>query len=259
LRGVTGVSWPVPVLVVFAAFAAGPRPDAGGSPVRIVTELLPPFNYEKDGRIVGASTDVVRAVMEKAGLRCSIELFPWRRALDTALHEKNVFIYTVARTREREGKLVWVGRICLRKLALYCLADREDLLRRSLAELHDATIAVVQGDASEQRLRAMGFGDRNLHVLRDATAPLASEHVLEGRSDFFVSNPYRQEYTVRGTPLGNRFRLHSVIWEGDGYYLAANPRSDGALVARVQQAFAALESSGEVKAILARTLPDLGS
>jgi polar amino acid transport system substrate-binding protein len=254
-----GVSWPVPVLLALSALAAGPPPHAEDAPVRIVTELLPPFSYEKDGRIVGASTDVVRAVMEKAGLRYSIALFPWRRALDTALHEKNVFIYTVARTREREKKLVWVGRICLRKLALYCLAAREDLLRRPLSELHDATIAVVQGDASEQRLRALGFGDRNLHVLRDAAAPLASAHVLEGRSDFFVSNPYREEFTVRGTPLEGRFRQHSVIWEGDGYYLAANPRSDAALVARVRKAFVALESSGAVKTILARTLPDLGN
>jgi polar amino acid transport system substrate-binding protein len=258
LKGLVGVSWLVPVLLAVAAVGGGPRLAAGDEPVRIVTELLPPFSYEQDGRIVGASTDVVRAVMEKAGLHCSIELVPWRRALDTALHEKDVFIYTVARTEEREGKLVWVGRICLRKLALYCLADRADLLGRPLSELHDATIAVVQGDASEQRLRALGFGDRNLHVLRDATAPLASEHVLEGRSDFFVSNPYRQEFAIRGTPLEGRFRQHSIIWEGDGYYLAANPRSDAALLGRVRQAFAVLESSGEVKRILARTLPDLG-
>jgi polar amino acid transport system substrate-binding protein len=253
-----GTSWPIPLLLALATLGAGPRLEAGDEPVRIVSEVLPPFSYEKDGRIVGASTDIVRAVMDKAGLRYSIELFPWRRALDTALHEKDVFIYTVARTEEREGKLVWVGRICLRKLALYCLAEREDLLRRPLAELHDATIAVVQGDASEQRLRALGFSDRNLHVLRDAAAPLASEHVLEGRSDFFVSNPYRQEYAVRGTPLEGRFRQHSVIWEGDGYYLAANPRSDAALITRVRDAFAVLESSGEVKKILARSLPDLG-
>jgi polar amino acid transport system substrate-binding protein len=253
-----GVSRCALLLLALVALGPGPRLDAGDERVRIVTEVLPPFSYEQGGRIVGASTDVVRAVMEKAGLRYSIEVVPWRRALDAALHEKGTFIYTVARTEEREGRLVWVGRICQRKLALYCLADRADLLARPLRELHDATIAVVQGDASEQRLRALGFSDRNLHVLRDAAAPLASRHVLEGRSDFFVSNPYREEYAVRGTPMEGRFRQHSVIWEGDGYYLAANPRSDAALVRRVRDAFLALESSGAVKRILGRTLPDLG-
>jgi polar amino acid transport system substrate-binding protein len=248
----------VPLLLGLVALGVRPPVDVRREPVRIVTEVLPPFSYEKDGRVVGASTDVVRAVMEEAGLRYSIEVVPWRRALDTALHEKDTFIYTVARTAEREGKLVWVGRICLRKLALYCLASRDDLLRRPLAELHDSTIAVIQGDASEQRLRALGFSDRNLHVLRDAAAPLAAEHVLEGRSDFFVSNPSREEFAVRGTPFEGRFRQHSVIWEGDGYYLAANPRSDAALVARVRTAFRSLESSGALQRILARTLPDAG-
>lgn len=248
----------VPLLLALATLGAGPRPGAGKGPVRIVTEVLPPFSYEKEGRVEGASTDVVRAVMEKAGVRYSMEVVPWRRALDAALHEKDTFIYTVARTEEREGKLVWVGRICMRKLALYCLAERDDLLRLPLAELKDRTIAVVQGDASEERLRALGFGDRNLHVLRDSAAPLSALHVIEGRSDFFVSNPYRQEYAVRGTPLEGRFRQHSVIWEGDGYYLAANPRSDAALLARVRSAFVGLESSGTLKSILARTLPGLG-
>jgi polar amino acid transport system substrate-binding protein len=246
-----------PLVVALVPLLHGPLAQAREAPVRLVTEALPPFSYEEGGVVKGASTDIVRAVMDAAGLRYSIEVLPWRRALDAALNEKDTFIYSVARTSGREGQLVWVGKICDRVLAVYCLKERKDLLAHPLAELRGATFAVVQGDASEEVLRSLGFGDGNLHFVRDAAAPLASSHVLAGRSDFFVSNPYRFQYQMKGSELRGRFRLHSTIPGGEGYYLAANRSSDPALVARVHEAFATLAARGVLRRILAASLPPL--
>jgi ABC-type amino acid transport substrate-binding protein len=154
--------------------------------------------------------------------------------------------------------LLWLGKICDRKLALYCLKERTDLVGHSLAELPDATVAVIQGDAAEDLLLKLGVPERNLHRLRDSGSPNTTRHVLEGRSDFFVSNPYAFEYGAAGTAHEGRFSRHSVLWEGDGYYLAANPRSDPAIVARVRDAFAALRASGALKALFDRALPTRG-
>jgi polar amino acid transport system substrate-binding protein len=241
-------------LVVAATISAGARAAGQESVVRIVSERFPPFSYEEAGVVKGASTDVVRAVMEKAGLRHSIEILPWTRAFDAARHERNTFIYSVARTKEREGQLIWVGKICERRLALYCLKERTDLLGHPLAELKASTFAVIQGDASAALILKLGVSERNLHLLRDAEADLAANHVLEGRSDFFVSNPERLQYATKGTPLEGRFRQHSVLWEGDGYYLAANPASDPALVGRVREAFGSLAAQGALKGIFARAM-----
>jgi polar amino acid transport system substrate-binding protein len=222
--------------------------------IHVVTEHLPPYSYEQDGRIAGAATAVVRAAFERARLGCAIELVPWKRALDTATHDRNTFIYSVARTEGREDQLLWVGKICNRKLALYCLKERTDLLGHSLAELPTATVAVIQGDASEDLLRKRGLDDRRLHLFRDAQSLTAAVHVLEGRSDFFVSNPYRFEYGSRGTELEGRFRLHSMLWEGDGYYLAANRSSDPELVGRVRAAFSAMAADGTLKRVFEAAL-----
>jgi polar amino acid transport system substrate-binding protein len=236
-----------------AALAAAAALRAAEAPaVRVVTEDFPPYSFEQAGVVRGAATSVVRAVFERAGLPCTIEVMPWKRALDTALHERNTFIYVVARIESREKELAWVGKICDRKLALYCLKERDDLLGRSPAELPAATFAVVQGDASVELLRKLGVPERSLHLLRDARTRGAPRHVLEGRSDFFVSNPLRFEHGARGTELEGRFREHSVLWEGDGYYLAANPASDPALLARVHDAFAALQVNGSIKALFER-------
>jgi polar amino acid transport system substrate-binding protein len=223
-------------------------------PVRVVTENLPPYSFEEGHVVKGASTAVVESVLERAGLRYTVELVPWRRALDTALHERNTFIYSVARTEARERQLVWVGRICERRLALYCLKQRADLLKLSRTELQGATFAVIQGDASVDLLRKLGVPERNLHRMRDSPGANTTRHVLEGRSDFFVSNPLSFEHRSAGTDLEGRFRQHSVLWEGDGYYLAANLATDPALVERVRDAFAALQAQGALKAVFERAL-----
>ncbi len=244
-------------LVSAAASLSASRAAALEAPVRLVTESLPPFSYEEAGVVKGAATDVVRAVMDKAGLRYSLELLPWRRALDTALKERDVFIYSVARTPEREAELAWIGKISDRLLAVYCLKERADLLGHPLSELPDASFAVVQGDATVEVLRSLGFGDRNLHFLRDASSSLASQHVVAGRSDFVVSNPYRFQYGVKGTSLEGRFKRHSLIPQSGGYYLAAGRATDPALIARVQKAFLALTESGTLQRILEASLPPL--
>lgn len=237
---------PVPLAVPAAA-------DEPAS-VRVVTELLPPYNFQDNGVVKGASTAVVRAVLERAGLRYTLEVQPWARALDTALHERNTFIYSIARTEQREKQLVWLGKICDRRLALFCSKERRDLLGRGLKQLPDATFAVIQGDASIDLLKKLGIAAARLHVMRDARAPTAAAHVLEGRSDFFVSNPLRLEAGVRGTELEGRFQQHSVLLEGDGYYLAANATSDAGVLGRVKDAFAALNASGTVKTLFDRAL-----
>lgn len=217
--------------------------------VRVVTEQFPPYNFEEQGAVKGAATEVVRSVLERAGLRHTVEVMPWRRALDSALHERNTLIYSVARTEGRERQLAWLGRICDRRLLLYCLKERDDLLGHPLESLPNATFAVIQGDASEELLRRRGVPERNLRLFRDAGPPNAALHVFAGRSDFFVSNPLRLEYGSRGNELEGRFSEHSVLWEGDGYYLAANPASDPSLLEGVRDAFRTLDASGRLKAV----------
>jgi polar amino acid transport system substrate-binding protein len=241
--------------VIFGGAAACGPLFADGIRVRVVTESLPPYSFEERGVVTGASTAVVRAVLEQAGLPYTIEVLPWMRAFDTVLHEPNTLIYSVARTEGRERQLIWVGKICDRRLALYCLKGRNDLLGRPIGELGSATVAVIQGDASGDLLRKLGVREQNLHVLRDAPATLAATHVLEGRSDFFVSNPERVAYGMRGTLLEGRFQQHSLLWEGDGYYLAAHPASDRALIGRVRDAFAALAARNAIKELFAQALP----
>lgn len=52
--------------------------------MRFVTEPLPPYSYETDGRAAGPMVDVLQAACARLDWRCSVEILPWRRALRMA-------------------------------------------------------------------------------------------------------------------------------------------------------------------------------
>ena len=57
--------------------------------ITLTTENYPPFNMQDDatGRIVGISTDLVRAIMSRAGHGYELAFLPWQRAFNDALRK----------------------------------------------------------------------------------------------------------------------------------------------------------------------------
>jgi len=104
-------------------------------PLRVVTEDYPPYSYLEAGRVTGYSTAVVRAVLAEAGLEAEIQLIPWARAYDLALHDEQVLIYSIARTPAREHKFRWIGQVAPSEWFLYSLRGHE-LGLRSLGEAY---------------------------------------------------------------------------------------------------------------------------
>ena len=73
-----------------------------GETLTIVTEDYPPYNYMENGRITGFSTEIVEAIVRKAGLQGIPKMYPWARAYMMVQNDKDVLIYTITRNQERE-------------------------------------------------------------------------------------------------------------------------------------------------------------
>lgn len=145
------------LLCLMAAAAASALPiKACATPLRIVTEELPPYNMLRDGTVTGMSTEVVQAVLKEVGMEAEIEIMPWARAYQLALHESNVLIYSIARTPAREPLFYWVGTIAPTRWYMYSLADRPVKLE-ALSDARGHQIATVNQDVGEQYLISQGF------------------------------------------------------------------------------------------------------
>lgn len=124
------------------------------------TELMfytvdtPPFQILHKGLPTsGLSHDILEITKHEQDLSIKYDsTVPWLRAFKIVEETPNHFIYTVAKTEERESKLQWVETIYSVHSYLYSLANRDDIVIKSLMDYNNYSIAVPWGDASIQLL-----------------------------------------------------------------------------------------------------------
>lgn len=90
-------------------------------PIRVVTEDLAPLNYLEGDQLKGSAVTKVKKVLNDLEYEADIiQVLPWNRAYDMALHEKNVLIFSMARFEKRENLFRWIGVIEDFDMWVYC-------------------------------------------------------------------------------------------------------------------------------------------
>lgn len=221
---------------------------ASGQSIRVVTEEYPPYNYAKDGDVQGVSTAVVRAVLAEAGIEAPIQLMPWARAYDLALHSENVLIYSITRTPAREDLFKWIGQVAPSAWFLYALRGRETPLK-TLEDAKAYRIATVYQDVGEQFLLERGF-DPKLNLQSSNRYAHNYEKLKLGRVDLWIANGVVAAYLVReagddpAQQLKAALQLHEL--GGEGLYMAFSHTTSDAVVERFRRAFEALRRDGRL-------------
>ena len=131
----------------------------------ILTENLPPLNYLKNGVLVGPSVEIVREIQQRVGSDEMIEVFPWARAYQLVLAEKNIVLFGMTHTKERNLLFKWVGPLATKRDIL--LAKKGGGIE--LQSLEDAKIVprigTLRDDTRERLLKEKGF--TNLYSVSD--------------------------------------------------------------------------------------------
>jgi len=126
--------------------------------ITIVTENAPPYNYEENGKAMGVSTEILQAIFSELKITIPpIKFFPWARAYDMALKEKNVLIYSITRIPEREERFKWVGTIAPVAVYLYKYKERTDIQLKTLDNAKRYVVGAARQDAKLQYLVGKGF------------------------------------------------------------------------------------------------------
>ncbi len=125
--------------------------------ITIVTEEWAPFNYQENGKVVGFSTELLKEILARLKINAPIKLYPWARSYHLALNNKNTLLYTVARTDERQNLFKWIGPIAPRKMYLFKMKNRNDIVIKSLTDAQSLVVGSVRDDAFTQFLLNNGF------------------------------------------------------------------------------------------------------
>ncbi|ATH80225.1 ABC transporter substrate-binding protein [Ectopseudomonas hydrolytica] len=225
---------------------------ARAEPLVLLTENLPPFNmsisgtnYARDDGVTGISSDILRAVCERAEMECQqILRFPWQRVYQQTLDDVGYGLFSTARTAEREGLFKWVGPIARNEWVLFAKGDSPI----QLASIEDARryrIGGYKGDAKTQFLL-----DRGLEV---QTALRDTENVRKlerGQIDLWVTSNQAGRFVARQEGMEN-LRVVQHLHTAE-LYLALNLQTPDEVVQKLQAALDALRAEGALKNIEAR-------
>jgi len=221
----------------------------------LFTEEFPPFNYSEKGKIIGVSTEIVEAVMKKAGVEYAIQSLPWARTYKMSQAKPNSFIYSISRRAKREGLFQWVGIITPATQSIFALSNRADVKISSLDDLNKYEVGTTVEDSREAYLASKGFDvEQFQRVAGDSAYTLNYKKLKKKRIDVMpmpdavMSHISKQQGDNPSQVLKKVFPL-TEISQG-GYYLAASLTTPKETVEKVKAALESFKTTNEYKMIL---------
>lgn len=216
--------------------------------VRAVTEDTS-FSRIVDGRVGGPATAVVERTLAQAGIDdYRVELYPWARAYDLALHEPGVLIYLIARTPAREAHFQWVGEVLRLRYYFYRLATREDVQIERLDDARPYRLGVMRDDVRQQYLQTLGFP----RLVVSGQQQDNFSRLLSGQVDALLLPELDAVHLCQaaGSACPGLRRLAALEDLDTPLYMAFSATTPAPLVERLREAFDRLKTSGEVARLL---------
>ncbi|SCK11507.1 ABC transporter substrate-binding protein [Vogesella sp. LIG4] len=231
------------LLLAATAWAADPVT------LRLLTEDYPPFNMlAANSQISGSATDIVRELMQRNGIRYSIELLPWLRAFNRAVLEPGTCVYSTTRTDPRESLFKWIGPVAENPWVLYARSDNPRV-PNTLEDARRYRLGGYAGDAVAQYLIA-----RNFDVDLANSDEQNVRKLQAGRIDYWATGKYIGAQLAAREKAGN---IRPVLTFNTTFmYLACNLGLSDQLVGQLNDTLHKMQKDGTVAKINAHYLRD---
>ena len=163
--------------------------------IDIMTENYPPFNYkDKNGKITGITTELVREILKSIDEKDNIRLIPWARAYKDIQNKPNKVLFSMTRTTQREFLFKWVGPIANNSWVFYTRAD-SNIKINSLedAKNNRYKIGTYLDGANELYLKKNNF--YNIYSVPDDL--LNVKKLIRGRIDLWAAGETQGIYKAK--------------------------------------------------------------
>ena len=224
---------------------------AAAAPLRVVTEDWPPYNYTEDGKVVGLATEMVRAILDRAGVEYTLECLPWARAYGLALNDPGVMIYSILKVGDREPLFKWVRMDGLGvDMYLFRPQYRREITASSIDEAKAYRVGVTRESATHHFLLSKGFTENvNLFPVRSEFLNILKSEPQNGRIDLTTGDLSSVRHWLRMANKPDDYWEPLVPLFHRDLYMAFSLRTPDAVVERVRRACRKLGDEGGLKAI----------
>ena len=215
--------------------------------LKIMTEIFSPYQFKKDGKLVGISVDIVKEIQKKLNDNTPIKVYPWARGVKILDNKKNTMLFSMMKTPQREKKYLWVGPIA--KLEVVFFKKKGSHIK--LNSIEDAKkvqkIGVTRAVANYEILKSKGF--KNLDVISGSDDKNIKK-LLKNRIDLWPYVKAAGLYNAKKMGVSDKIvPINNVVLAQGDLYLAFNKNTDKQIVQKWQKAFDELVKSGEIEKI----------
>jgi len=215
--------------------------------LKIMTEIFSPYQFKKDGKLVGISVDIVRAIQKEIGDKNKIKVYPWIRANKILDNKKNSLLFSMMRTSQRENKYVWVGPIDKLQIVFFKTKDSKITLKSVEDARKVNKIGVTKSVANYEILKAKGF--KNLDII-GGSDDKNIEKLLKKRIDLWPYVKAAGLYNAKKMGVAGKIvPVKNVVLAEGNLYIAFNKNTDKKIVKKWQEAFDKLKANGEIDKI----------
>jgi polar amino acid transport system substrate-binding protein len=153
------------VFAVMSAFASTEELSSQFSELRILTEDYPPLNYLENGKLTGASTEILALVYEQLGLPFpEVEVMPWPGAYHLAQTNQPIMLFTMSRTATREDKFQWAGQTHASRTYLVTY-EGSGIDEYDPKTQRDESILAIRSDVTQYVLEELGYPTEKLDLV----------------------------------------------------------------------------------------------
>lgn len=214
------------------------------SDIKIYTEDYPPLNYFKNGKLTGASIDIVQAIQNDIKSNHSVEVLPWKRAFLTTLKNKNSAIFSIARSQSREDLFKWVGPIAIKSYALYSL-KKNNIVINSLDNIEDFTVGVQEGSIAQEFIQTQG----KIKIYSVIKPQQSLEMLMKNRIDFWYTDSDSIANLAQKMHMPISLFTKSAVIKKAKLYIAFNKDTADDTVALWQKTYQKLYKAKVIEAI----------
>lgn len=214
----------------------------------ILTEEYPPFNYEENKELKGASVDIVKELQKRVGNTDPIKVELWSKAYNICLTQKNIALFSTTRTEAREKLFQWVGPLVTDTWCLFAKKG-SGITIKTLEDAKKYKVGAYLNDAIEQYLlKDAGFGDAVQSVKENQ---LNARKLMAGRIQLWAGGDVQLPYLMvkEGFKADDIEKL--LEFRKTEMYLAFSKDTDPAIVAKWQAAYEAMKKDGTYDKIMA--------
>lgn len=214
--------------------------------VALFTPHDPPHNMQRQGRVVGISTELVEEMFRRAGISYSLTFSTWPRAFQSARDQPGNCAFSMARLPEREALFRWIGPIGRSEWVLYGRTDDKRPPPASIEAVRGSLIGTSSMDAINQWLTRRNFKVDS--TPRDTRNP---EKLAAGRFDYWAVP--RERGAALTASEGQSGRIAPVLtFSHVDLYLGCHGGLPDEQAQKLSQALAAMRRDGTVARVEAR-------